>query len=59
MRKPDRDCHWLYKRAEGDVEIWAPTKLDALRQLRNHGFIVTDPDKILIQAEAPPPITIK
>ena len=38
---------WVYKRVEGDLELWVTSKEEAILTLRQHGFTVVDPSKVV------------
>ena len=46
MIRADKWLEWVYERKEGDIEVFAPTKEDALRTIAEHGFIGINPDKL-------------
>ena len=39
-------CEWIYERPEGDIVVYARNKAEAAATIRNHGFLVVNPEKI-------------
>ncbi len=46
-----QDVQWTYKRPQGDIEVWAKTKSEAIQTIHQFGFTVIDP-KDVVQTSA-------
>lgn len=48
---PPKDVRWVYPRKQGDLEVWTPTRDEAVIVFRQHGVHVTSNE--LIQGRMP------